>query len=70
MTNQELAEELNKSISKSFESQKVCWLFTDNMLGEHMQLTNKFSSGKWATWHRFESRTKIKRKSLNFEFLS
>ena len=47
MTNQELAEELNKSISKSFESQKVCWLFRDNILGEHMQLTNKFSSGKW-----------------------
>ena len=62
MTNQELAEELNKSISKSFESQKVCWLFTDNILGEHMQLTNKFSSGKWATWHRFKSRTKIKKK--------
>ena len=47
MTNQELAEELNKSISKSFENQKVCWFFTDNTLGEHMQLTNKFRRGKW-----------------------
>ena len=48
MADQELAEELKKTISRKIEKQKVCSPFIDNIWGAdlaYMQLISKFNKG-------------------------